>query len=67
MHSDIAFVKPSSICRDKLIPNVFGKILSYASSISLADYFPMLGKVKALGHVEILDGGEEDAAEEESA
>ena len=28
---------------------------------------PMLGKVKALGNVEILDGGEEDAAEEESA
>lgn len=33
----------------------------------ISDYFPMLGKVKALGHVEILDGEEEDAAEEESA
>ena len=33
----------------------------------LSDYFPMLGKVKKLGNVEILDGGEEDTAEEESA
>ena len=33
----------------------------------LSDYFPMLGKVKALGNIEILDGGEEDTAEEESA
>ena len=33
----------------------------------LSDYFPMLGKVKALGNVEILDGGEEDTAEEKSA
>ena len=27
----------------------------------------LLGKVKALGNVEIIDGSEEDAAEEESA
>ena len=33
----------------------------------LSDYFPMLGKVKALGNVEILDGGEKDTAEEKGA
>jgi len=29
----------------------------------LSDYFPTLGKVKKLGNVEILDGGEENAAD----
>ena len=33
----------------------------------LSDYFPMLGKVKKLGKVEIIDGVEEDTAEEKSA